>query len=244
MCNYNYLTWSWKWEEATQENSGIEGGKCCWWDGGEKRSGEKKSPKGKGRSVTIEVPFINHSLCAILHLLFLTFPAALGGKYYYASCYKWPKRSYQGLKPVNGCNRWNIVLILHPPLPIMIINSTLCTWLFSASQQSIWNIYIPDPLTLSLAMGLALAIEVLVNRHKQRLSCALHGLAWFLEFLPSSLKRTWLGHLLIQEYTKRHPKQTWTWPKPWSQLQLSWSLKQSDLPTCRPKSKKNKCLYL
>lgn len=54
-----------------------------------------------------------------------------------------------------------------PPLPIMIINSTLCTWLFSASQQSIWNIYIPDPLTLSLAMGLALAIEVLVNRHSR-----------------------------------------------------------------------------
>lgn len=126
-----------------------------------------------------------------------------------------------------------------------ILELTSCyTWLFSASQQSMWNIYIPDPLTLSLAMGLALAIEVLVNRHKQRLSCA--SMVWLRSLSSCHLpwKEPDLGTCSSKNIPRGiqnrlepnlNPEANFSCPEAWSRVTLQ---------TCRPKSKKNKCLYL
>lgn len=57
------------------------------------------------------------------------------------------------------------------PFLVTIINSILCDHFF-VSPSRVCGIYIPDPLTLSLAMGLALATGMLMNRLKQRLVSA------------------------------------------------------------------------
>lgn len=142
----------------------------------------------------------------------------------------------------NYCPRW---FWFFTPLPVMTVHPTLCVWLFSRSSRGC-RVCIPDQLTLSLAMCLALATGKLVNGHRQRLLRVC--MVWLCSLSSCDLPWTEpnLGSCSSKNHAKKHPQQTWTQPKTCSQSQLSWSLnKQWPYQPADPQAGNiNKCLLL